>query len=1041
MTASEFHPEASGDARQVNIAGDNHGPVHIAAAEQSVVHIVGDPQLHVGARGPVSINVSAGSKQTPSFHQLLALGSVEAPFGRLPESVLGRDDVFAAIASSRDCPRIQVLSGMGGIGKTTVALRSAEQAKRAGAEVYWISAGSASTVSDGMRQVALLAGAPADYVAHAWEVAERPAADLVWRYLTSLERPWLLVFDDADDLDVLACSGTAVADATGWVRPPVGSSLGVLVTTRDGNERSWGDRISRFRRLEVLERRFAGRVLRELAPTGAGGVLSAEALGDRLGCLPLALHLAGTYLAVAHADPLADAHTFEEYLVLLDASPLSLDSVLEGISGDLRPQEDRVRRTIAGTWGLSIALLERHGMPHARDVLQLLSCFAPTTPLPRALVDPSSIASLEMWTSGLSTQAVRTTIRGLHRFGLIAVDSSAAEPVHEIHRLVAEVSVAPLLEAPVEHRKIWNSAADLLVSATPYEENPRDPSTWLAWQGLAPHWLIMLSRSPEWETGIESRGSGILICGGAAVSYLNFRGDYRAACELADSALNRSESADVDQSIEANLRRHRAIAVMGMGDLKAAEAEFDSIMEKCILQLGSAHPMTVSVRYDRASVIAARGKEKYAEQEYDEVIRHETELYGADAAVTLLTRHSRAICIRSAGRLREAAEEGARVLAGLRVKLGKAHPNVLEAQHEYAVSLRDQGDNEDAAEVFDQVLKLEEETLGAEHPSTLITRANLALTLMLCGELSAGEAEIRAVIDARTRILGPNHHQTLDVRGALAIILVQKGELDAKGAEAAFTELIVGYREQLIDEHPLVLAGREGRAAALRLLGERINAESEHRAILDAATSRHGAGHLDTLNAHFQWAAALGDLGRPGQAVTEMRNVLSQEEAILGSSHGNVAITRRALGVLLLQHGLLAEAEETLQHIADVRPEQYDIQQDLAAVLLARGRLREAIDQLRAIAEERQQRSGPTHLDTLTVRNNLGIALKEFGELDEAVAVYRGALKDAAYSHSDDQPITLTLRHGLAVVLRTQGNLDEAQQEFLKIESYSKASS
>lgn len=278
--------------------------------------------LHGGVWNIFVNHASQNEKQSPSAQEMLALGSVAAPFGRLPEAVLGRDGILTALTQPMDDPRIQVLSGMGGVGKTTVALSAAEQAKQAGAEVFWVQAGSAAAVADGMRHAALLAGAPAEHVAHAWEKGGRPAADLVWRHLANMDRPWLFVFDDADDLDVLSCPGAALADATGWVRPPVGKSYGVLVTTRDGNKRSWGDRIARCHQLDVLETKFAGQVLQELAPE-AGDTDSARSLADRLGSLPLALHLAGAYLAMAHEDPLAEAQTFTDYVRVLDDSPCS----------------------------------------------------------------------------------------------------------------------------------------------------------------------------------------------------------------------------------------------------------------------------------------------------------------------------------------------------------------------------------------------------------------------------------------------------------------------------------------------------------------------------------------------------------------------------------------------------------------------------------------------------------------------------------------------------------------------------------------------
>ncbi|SCK18926.1 Tetratricopeptide (TPR) repeat [Streptomyces sp. WMMB 714] len=1009
-----------------------------ASPEATANRVVGSTGLNApGAEFHAAVNINVGTgltAPTPSLQELLALGSVEAPFGRLPEAVLGRDGILTALTQPNevDRARIDVLSGMGGVGKTTVALSAAQQTKEAGAEVFWIHASSAAAVADGMRHVALLAGAPADHVAHAWEKGGRPAADLVWRHLTALDRPWLLVFDDADDLDVLSCPGAALTDATSWVRPPVGRSQGVLVTTRDGNKRSWGDRIARFHQLAVLAVEFAGQALQKLAPE-AGDTCSARTLADRLGFLPLALHLAGTYLAQAYGDPLAEAQTFTEYINVLEDSPLFLDDATEGVYGDLRSEEERARRTIAGTWELSLALLERQGTAHARGVLQLLSCFAPAASLPNSLLNPSTIARLTMWPKDLEPRAIRKALGGLRRFGLIVAETLAAEPEYQIHRLVAEVSVAPLLSGHEDYGEVWDSAADLLVAATPHSENPRDPSSWPAWQGLVPHWLVLLNRLPRSGAPADDRLTAVLLCAGVAVSYLHFRGDFETACKLADEALERSDSAAANLWVGVNLRRHRAIAVKEMGDLKSAESELDRIAEECVERLGAADSTTLSLRYERARVASERGKLAEAEHEYDEVIRHETQLFGAEAAQTLRSRHARAICIRSMGRLDDAAAEGKLVLEGLRAELGERHPDVLEAQHEFAISLRDQGENERAEEVFRQVLRLEEEALGVEHPSTLITRANLASTLILRQEFTAAEVEIRTVLDARIRILGPDHPVTLDARHVLTVLQMRQGELDARSAAAVFGELTDAQREQLTDDHPNVLVSRNSHAAALRTLGEVTESESEYKAILEAATARHGEQHPVTLNARFAWAMALGRVARTDDAVSEMRKVLDLQDRVLGSSHRNVASVRASLGALLLQQGNLDDAEAQLRQALDTLPDddagRLDVRHDLVTVLHARGRLREAIRQLREIADAELRRFGPAHPDTITARNSLGVTLKDFGKIEEAILVYREALKDAASKHSNDQPLVLTLRHNLAVALRKQGNLDQAEKE------------
>lgn len=135
--------------------------------------------------------------------------SLEAPYARLPKTVRGREpEVDRLVNRSRQ--RVQVLSGMGGVGKTTIALEAADLAQHRGCRVFWINATSAAAVVESLQSVAVAAGVPEPTVAQAWSQPGRPAADLLWRSLASWNQPWMLVFDNADDLASLGCSGSAL---------------------------------------------------------------------------------------------------------------------------------------------------------------------------------------------------------------------------------------------------------------------------------------------------------------------------------------------------------------------------------------------------------------------------------------------------------------------------------------------------------------------------------------------------------------------------------------------------------------------------------------------------------------------------------------------------------------------------------------------------------------------------------------------------------------------------------------------------------------
>ena len=81
--------------------------------------------------------------------------SVAVPLGRLPVEVRGRDAVLHALAQEHG---LVVLTGMGGIGKSTVAAELARLVQ-AGRRVWWVSAADPSSLVAGIATVARNLGA------------------------------------------------------------------------------------------------------------------------------------------------------------------------------------------------------------------------------------------------------------------------------------------------------------------------------------------------------------------------------------------------------------------------------------------------------------------------------------------------------------------------------------------------------------------------------------------------------------------------------------------------------------------------------------------------------------------------------------------------------------------------------------------------------------------------------------------------------------------------------------------------------------------
>ncbi len=106
---------------------------------------------------------------------------VAAPFGRLPAEVRGRDGLLAELRRPlsrmpRQAGRTWVLAGMGGLGKSTVALAVARVARARGWRVWWVTAADAASLTGGMLEVLRELGAPDAVTAGAGGCADRAGA-------------------------------------------------------------------------------------------------------------------------------------------------------------------------------------------------------------------------------------------------------------------------------------------------------------------------------------------------------------------------------------------------------------------------------------------------------------------------------------------------------------------------------------------------------------------------------------------------------------------------------------------------------------------------------------------------------------------------------------------------------------------------------------------------------------------------------------------------------------------------------------------------
>ena len=735
-------------------------------------------------------------------------------------------------------------------------------------------------------------------------------SDVLWQRLED-SRGWVLVFDNADDPAVLNARERAVLEGAGWFRRTDRGLL--LVTTRLGAEQLWGS-LATVHHIGPLSTLNGAQMLLGLAPQ-AGNTTAAEELAERLGCLPLALHQAGSYLR----SPFAMVQTFTAYAQALETRFIELLGV-----GD----DERAR--VVSTWELSLDALSAQGRTEARVLLQIVSCFSAPVPIPSALLDAELLDPIIQKHCGNSARTDEG-LSALLSVGLINKrdpDTPGARPLVVVHPLVAET----IRRRSGEHlSSILTIAVGLLSSV----EDHLDPGGHLnrsKWLAILPHLHAVFGINVAVSADILAK----MADSAAMMAHaLEEGGAYVAALRIADIGLKRTAELGSEDKRVLALYFMRASAYTQLGRGNEAEVELRPLLAEQSRILGSEHPDTLSTHFMLGMALAAQGKPKEAENVYRQVLDVQTNILGQDHRDTLATRHEIARMLRYQGKLADAEAQYRQVLDVQLRTLRPDDPQILDVRHDIANVVAARGRLAEAETAFRQVLRAELQVSGADHPLTLATRSEIARVLADLGRLSEAEAGFREVLSAKLRVLGPDHPSTLLTRQLLASVRADQGHL----AEA----------------------------------------KAELQQVRDAELQVLGSDHPQNLDTRHEIARVLADLGRLSEAEAGFREVLSAKLRVLGPDRPSTLLTRQLLASVRADQGHLAEAKAELQQVRDAElqvlgsdhPQNLDTRHEIARVLADLGRLSEAEAGFREVLYAKLRVLGPDHPSTLLTRATL----------------------------------------------------------------------
>ncbi|WP_159424787.1 FxSxx-COOH system tetratricopeptide repeat protein [Streptomyces sp. TLI_053] len=675
----------------------------------------------------------------------------------------GRDAVLSDLRrrlGSGTAGGVQALRGVGGVGKTQIAIEFACRFASHYDVVWWIAAEDPALIGE---QVAALAVE----LALAEPGTDTATAVAVLKAHLRGRNRWLLVFDNADDR----------AGVAKWLPGGPGH---VLITSRAGG---W-EGIATTVPVDVMERDESVALLRtrrpELSPEDAD--LLASALAD----LPLALAQAGGFLAET-------ATRVGDYLALLDTHATAV--LTEGSTGDYR-------KPLAGAIDLSATRLARLD-PLGLAVVRLCAFLAPeSVPVHWLLAFGRSTAGRTPQAPGplapggpLAALALADTDPvALHRGVGSAVRLGLATSTHDgvrLHRLVQAVIRDQLGEEAADVRR---HARSVLVQAAPGD--PEDPATWATWARVVPH---LLAVDPGGADSPELRG---LACD--AAWYLTERGDSEAAARLAvDLRTSWTASSGPDDRHVLWASRCLARAHREQGRYEAAHLLYQASMPRSRRALGEDDPQTLRLAHGQAINLRLRGRYEESRRLQEDTLARYRRLLGHDHPHTLHSANHLAADLSALGRYEEARELHQETLARYRRVLGDDHPDTLRSANHLAADLSALGRYEEARELHQETLARCRRAFGEDSPHTLRAADSYGTTLRRLGRLEEAHRLQRETLARYRRVLGDDHPQTLRTAHNFSETLLARGE--AEEAHRLQADALEAARRVLGTDHPETL--------------------------------------------------------------------------------------------------------------------------------------------------------------------------------------------------------------------------------------------
>jgi tetratricopeptide (TPR) repeat protein len=738
QSAAKISAEGAGSVAAYEI----NGPVH-----------VGDVVLRAESYlSPAAVKAPKGTNNLPQARSSLFVGR-QRELRRLRDAVESHESAVVA----------QTMHGLGGVGKTALALQYAHTFRGDYDVVWWISADSSESVTAGLAALGFrlnprlgTSGATSTESSE-WAIA--------W---LQCHASWLLVLDNVEDPQLASSLVGQTQNghhlitsrvSIGW--HVIGSQLGLDVL-------SSGDSV------ELLTRTSAVPDEKE----------EKEQVALELGCLPLALEHAAAYV---HYNRVSFGH----YLGLLRRVPEKALS--------FAPAVGATSVSVSKTWQVTLqSIQERDDL--AISILRFLAWLSPED-IPRELLYSFTEDSFE----------VDSALGLLSAYSMISLTADSVS----IHRLVQAV-VRTSEETSIGSPSHPQARAAVAILASLNLEPEMSPDSWPMWRRLVPH-IEALGRLVPVQYASEFTRTTLYY----AARFLKCQNQLQPALECADKCVQMAEC-DLDEDSNGpdvlSCMNILGAILQELDQHERSVSIFRDLVEKSIGERGALDPFTLSMKNNLASAYQDAGDISKAIAIFEQTLREREEVLPAGDPAVTTTRHNLAIAHRIAGKPHLSVPILERVVRDREAAYGDSGVGTLNSMFNLAISYTEIGDLVRAARLLKHVLSKRQEIFGPDDQHVIGARRRLGDVYRKAGNSKRSIPLYEENIQSAIRAYGADNWRVIEHGMPLAFAYQ-----DAKDPHKAISLLqrVVIWQESINEEtDKSVVMARNNLATAYWLDGQ-----------------------------------------------------------------------------------------------------------------------------------------------------------------------------------------------------------------------------